>query len=80
MSKKQRPSRTRAKSIVHSDPEIMSGTPVFRGTRVPFSFLIEYLEAGYPLDEFLHQFPSVTRKTALAALKHAEKLVVAEAG
>jgi len=55
--------------VVHSDPEIMSGEPVFVGTRVPVRNLFDYLEAGDPLDEFLHQFPSVTREQAIAALE-----------
>ncbi|MGH2625251.1 MAG: DUF433 domain-containing protein, partial [Anaerolineales bacterium] len=59
------------RSVVHSDPEIMSGTPVFVGTRVPFRALLDYLEAGHPLAEFLDGFPSVTREEAVAALKEA---------
>ena len=46
------------KPVVHSDPEIMSGTPVFVGTRVPFQTLLDYLEAGQPLSEFLRGFPN----------------------
>ncbi|MCW5850144.1 MAG: DUF433 domain-containing protein [Anaerolineae bacterium] len=53
-------------SVVHSDPEIHSGTPVFIGTRVPVQTLIDYLEGGYTLDEFLDNFPSVRREQALA--------------
>jgi uncharacterized protein (DUF433 family) len=49
------------KTVVHSDPEIMSGTPLFVGTRVPLRNLIDYLERDYSLDEFLDQFPSVAR-------------------
>ena len=52
-----------------SNPEILSGEPVFRGTRVPFKNLIDYLERGDTLDEFLDGFPSVTREAAIAALK-----------
>ena len=55
-------------SVVHSDPEIHSGTPVFVGTRVPAQTLIEYLEGGYTLDEFLDNFPSVRREQAIAFL------------
>src|SRR3990170_2820268 len=55
-------------SVVHSDPEILGGTPVFVGTRVPAQTLFDYLEGGETLDEFLHQFPSVKREQALAAL------------
>ena len=54
--------------IVHSDPEILGGIPVFVGTRVPVKTLYDYLEAGDSLDEFLNDFPSVTRKQAVAAL------------
>ncbi len=55
--------------VVHSDPEILGGTPVFAGTRVPVKTLFEYLEAGETLDEFLQQFPSVSRERALVALE-----------
>lgn len=50
-------------SVVHSDPDIMSGTPVFVGTRVPFRMLIDYIEAGQPLSEFLDDFPTVSEGT-----------------
>ncbi len=56
-------------SAIVSDPEIMNGTPCFEGTRVPFKNLIDYLEGGHPLDEFLRQFPSVTREKAILALE-----------
>ncbi len=55
--------------VVHSDPEILGGTPVFAGTRVPVKTLFEYPEAGETLDEFLQQFPSVSRERALVALE-----------
>lgn len=55
--------------VVHTDPEIMSGEPVFVGTRVPFRNLIEYLAAGDSLEKFLDSFPSVTREQATAALE-----------
>jgi uncharacterized protein (DUF433 family) len=55
-------------AVIHSDPEILGGTPVFAGTRVPFQSLIDYLVGGDSLDEFLRQFPSVTREQAQAAL------------
>ena len=54
--------------VVHSHPEIMHGTPVFLGTRVPVKNLIDYLEAGDSLDDFLRSFPTVTREQAVAAL------------
>lgn len=55
--------------VVHSDPDILGGTPVFVGTRVPVKTLYDYLEAGDSLDEFLNDFPSVTRDQAVAALE-----------
>lgn len=63
---------------IHSDPEIMGGTPVFVGTRVPFQTLLDYLEAGDPLDEFLDDFPSVRREQVVAALEAAKDLLVAQ--
>ena len=66
-----------ANSIVHSDPEILGGTPVFVGTRVPFQALIDYLEGGHPLADFLDDFPSVTREQAVAALDLARDAVLA---
>ena len=62
-------------SIIHSDPEIHGGTPVFVGTRVPVYNLFDYLEAGDSLDEFLEQFPSVSRDQAVAALELAKEAV-----
>jgi uncharacterized protein (DUF433 family) len=59
----------RAQNVVNVDPEIMSGTPVFAGTRVPLYNLFDYLEAGDSLDKFLTSFPSVTREQAIAALE-----------
>jgi uncharacterized protein (DUF433 family) len=54
-------------SVIHSDPDILGGTPVFVGTRVPVQALIDYLEGGHSLDEFLDDFPTVTREMATAA-------------
>ena len=65
--------------VVHSDPDILGGTPVFVGTRVPVKNLIDYLEAGDPLDEFLEDFPSVTREQAVAALELAREMTEAHA-
>ena len=65
--------------VVHADPEIMSGEPVFVGTRVPVKNLFEYLEAGDSLEEFLEAFPSVSRDQAVAALELAKEAVVAVA-
>jgi uncharacterized protein (DUF433 family) len=67
------------KGVVHSDPEIMGGTPVFVGTRVPLRNLIDYLEGDYSLDEFLDDFPSVTRDQAIAALEAAHDALIAGA-
>jgi uncharacterized protein (DUF433 family) len=66
-------------SVVHSDPEILGGTPVFVGTRVPLKNLIDYLAAGDSLDDFLDDFPSVTRKQAVAALEVARDILIAGA-
>ncbi len=63
--------------VVHSDPETLGGTPVFVGTRVPVQSLFDYLEGGETLDEFLRQFPSVTREQALAALDLARESLLA---
>jgi uncharacterized protein (DUF433 family) len=65
--------------VVHSDPEILGGTPVFVGTRVPLRNLIDYLEGGYSLDEFLDSFPSVSREQAVAALEAAHEVLIARA-
>jgi uncharacterized protein (DUF433 family) len=58
-------------NLVQADPEILGGTPVFVGTRVPVQSLFDYLEGGESLDEFLRQFPSVKRDQAVAALETA---------
>jgi uncharacterized protein (DUF433 family) len=60
-------------AAVHSDPEILGGTPVFQGTRVPFRNLIDYLERGYSLEEFVDAFPSVTREQVVASLEAAHE-------
>jgi uncharacterized protein (DUF433 family) len=59
--------------VIHSNPDILGGTPVFVGTRVPLQNLIDCLEAGDSLDEFLESFPSVTREQAVAALELARE-------
>lgn len=64
--------------VIIVDPEIMSGTPCFRGTRVPFKNLIDYIEGGHPLSEFLRQFPTVTREMAIQALEEAKDSLLAE--
>jgi uncharacterized protein (DUF433 family) len=63
--------------IITRDPDILGGTPCFRGTRVPFKNLLDYLETGETLDEFLEDFPSVTREMAIEALEKAKDLLVA---
>jgi uncharacterized protein (DUF433 family) len=65
--------------VVHTDPDILSGTPVFVGTRVPVRTLLDYLEAGDPLDEFLEDFPSVSREQAVAVLQLANQMLMAHA-
>jgi uncharacterized protein (DUF433 family) len=62
--------------VIHCDPEILGGTPVFVGTRVPVQALFDYLEGHHPLDEFLDDFPTVRREQAVAILEHARDLVV----
>jgi uncharacterized protein (DUF433 family) len=57
--------------VVQSDPELMSGTPVFTGTRVPITTLFDYMEAGEPLSDFLEDFPTVSKELAIAALEQA---------
>ena len=66
-------------AVVHSDPDTLGGTPVFVGTRVPLQTLIEYLAAGDSLDEFLAQFPTVSREQAQAALELARDALEASA-
>jgi len=65
-------------SIVHSDPNILGGTPVFVGTRVPVQALIDYIEGGHSLNEFLDDFPTVTRDIAIAALEQAKAHLIAD--
>ena len=66
--------------IVHTDPEILGGKPVFVGTRVPVKSLFDHLEAGDSIDEFLESFPSVSRAQAVAALELAREMTEAHAG
>lgn len=65
------------KEIVHSNPDIVSGTPVFVGTRVPAQALLDYLEGGETIDEFLDDFPSVSREQAIAFLAEAGRALLA---
>jgi uncharacterized protein (DUF433 family) len=66
-------------SVIHSNPNILGGTPVFVGTRVPMQALIDYIEGGHSLNEFLDDFPSVTREIAIAALEQAKAHLIADA-
>ena len=68
-----------AQSVVHSDPDILGGTPVFIGARVPVQALIDYIEGGHSLEEFLNNFPTVSRKIAVAALEQAKAHLLADA-
>jgi len=65
--------------VVHSDPDVLGGTPVFLGTRVPVQTLFDYLEGGETLDEFLRQFPSVSRAQAVAVLAMAKETLLSRA-
>ena len=65
-------------NVITRDPSVLGGTPVFRGTRVPFQNLLDCLEAGQTLDEFLDDFPTVSREAAVRALELAKSLVVSQ--
>ena len=64
-------------NVIVKDPDILGGTPVFRGTRVPIQNLFDYLEGGETLEDFLQGFPTVTRELAVAALEEAKHLLFA---
>jgi uncharacterized protein (DUF433 family) len=64
--------------VIIKDPNILGGEPVFRGTRVPFKVLIDYLEGGDTLDQFLEEYPSVSREFAIAAIEEARLSLVAQ--
>jgi uncharacterized protein (DUF433 family) len=66
-------------SVIHSDPEILGGTPVFVGTRVPLRTMLDYLETGESLGVFLGDFPTVSREQAVAALQIAGQMLEANA-
>ena len=68
-----------ADTVIHSDPEILNGTAVFCGTRVPVRILFEFVSAGDSLDKFLDAYPSVTRELATSVLEAAGNLVVSSA-
>lgn len=63
--------------VIMKDTEILGGTPVFRGTRVPLQALFDHLEGGETLEEFLDGFPTVSREQAIAALEQAKELLLA---
>ena len=65
--------------VVRCDPDVLGGTPVFAGTRVPIKNLVDYLAAGDSLERFLDHFPPVTREQAVAALELANELLTARA-
>ena len=65
------------KDVVNVDPERMSGVPCFTGTRVPINHLFEFIESGETIDEFLRQFPSVSREQATAALELSKESLLA---
>lgn len=69
----------RTQPVVHTDPDIMGGVPVFVGTRVPVRALLDYLAAGDSLEVFLDHFPTVSREQAVAALDQANELLVSHA-
>ena len=64
--------------VIMKDPEILGGEPVFRGTRVPFKVLTDYLEGGDTLDQFLEEYPSVSRELAVAAIEEARLSLIAQ--
>ena len=66
-------------TIISRSPEVMGGTPVFTGTRVPIQTVLDYLEAGESIDDFLEGFPMVTREQVIAFLEEAKDLLVAKA-
>jgi uncharacterized protein (DUF433 family) len=68
----------KSSSVIHSDPDILGGTPVFIGTRVPLQALIDYPEGGHSLEEFLTDFPTVSREMAIAALEQAKAHLIAD--
>jgi len=61
--------------IISSSPDVMGGTPVFKGTRVPVQTLLDYLKAGESIDDFLEGFPTVTREQVIAFLEEAEEQI-----
>ena len=70
---------TAKQPLITSTPDVLSGTPVFRGTRVPAQTLIEYLEGGQTIDDFLEGFPTVSREQVIAFLEEAKARMLAVA-
>lgn len=64
--------------IIEISPEILSGTPVFKGTRVPVQNLFDYIEGGYTIDQFINGFPSVSKEQAILVLQMAEEILTSE--
>ena len=69
-----------AGEVIVKDPDVLGGAPVFRGTRVPFQALLDYLEGGQNLDEFIDDFPTVTREAAISALELANSVLAGQLG
>jgi uncharacterized protein (DUF433 family) len=69
---------TVSENVIIKDPNILGGEPVFRGTRVPFKVLTDYLEGGDTLDQFLEEYPSVSRELAVAAIEEARLSLIAQ--
>ena len=67
-----------AGEVIVKDPDVLGGTPVFHGTRVPFRALLDYLEGGQNLDEFIDDFPTVTREAAISALELANSVLAGQ--
>ena len=72
------PHVNRSDEVIVKDLDILGGTPVFRGTRVPFQALLDYLEGGETLDEFIDDFPTVSRESAISALELAKSVLVGQ--
>ena len=68
------------RDVISIDRDVLGGTPVFRGTRVPLQALLDYLEGGQTLHDFLEDFPTVTRDAAVSALEQGKSLVVRQLG
>ena len=72
------PHVNRSDEVIVKDLDILGGTPVFRGTRVPFQALLDYLEGGETLNEFIDDFPTVSREAAISALELAKSVLVGQ--